>query len=437
MQVEKRRPIHVGEAICRIMRYADKGVVEEVPIKESYGRILASPLTATHPVPPFHKSPYDGYALRACDTKGITRKYPRRFEVVATIGAGFLYDGTVERNQAVRIMTGAAIPTGCDAVVMLEKGKAIQKAGKQFVELKHAVAAGENISFQGEDAKEGAVLVQEGQRINPGVTALLATFGYAQVPVAKKPVIGILSTGSELIDIEDEMEHGKIRNSNAAMLQAQIERAGGEAVYFGQCPDDLDLSLKRVQEAFEQVDILLTTGGVSVGDFDYLPAIYEMMQADVLFNKIAMRPGSVTTAAVKDRKLLFGLSGNPSACYVGFELYVHPVIRTFLHSKTPYHQKACAFLGASFPKPNPYDRFVRGSISIVEGTLQATPVGLDKSNAVTSLAGADCLIMLPRGTVGYERGARVTVILLENESGTTWGGFKQMTSKYDGSERYG
>ncbi|WP_424923033.1 gephyrin-like molybdotransferase Glp [Aureibacillus halotolerans] len=428
MQVENgkpRRPIQVGEAMSHVMRFARKGTVEHIPIEQCYGRHLGEPLVASHQVPPFNKSPYDGFAIRACDTSECTRVQPKRFEVIGTIGAGALFEETVQQYQAVRIMTGAAIPDGCDAVVMLERGRHYHEAGTDFVDFNYVVKTGENISFAGEDTEAGAVLVTEGEPINPGVTALLATFGYAQVPVSRKPTVGVLSTGSELLEIGEAMEPGKIRNSNAAMLQAQIQRAGGEVIYFGQCEDDLEASLSRVEAAFEQVDILLTTGGVSVGDFDYLPAIYEWMQANVLFNKIAMRPGSVTTAAEKDGRILFGLSGNPSACYIGFELYVYPLIRSFLRSDSPYRRQAHAFLGADFPKANPYDRFVRGALTIQEGVLIATPVGLDKSNVVTSLAGADCLIMLPHGTKGYERGAQVTVFLLEDEKGASRSGFEQ------------
>src|SRR5690606_31201504 len=168
----------------------------------------------------------------------------------------------------------------------------------------------------------------KGTYINPGIMALLATFGYDQVQVAKKPVIGIYATGSELLNVNEELAPGKIRNSNAYMIQAQLERAGGEAKLFGKLSDDFELCYEAIKNAIDEVDILITTGGVSVGDFDYLPSIYEKLGAEVLFNKIAMRPGSVTTVAQLNGKLLFGLSGNPSACYVGFELFVRPVFRT-------------------------------------------------------------------------------------------------------------
>ncbi|COF93569.1 Molybdopterin molybdenumtransferase [Streptococcus pneumoniae] len=170
----------------------------------------------------------------------------------------------------------------------------------------------------------------------------------------------------------------------------------------------------------KEVDILITTGGVSVGDYDYLPAIYERLQANVLFNKIAMRPGSVTTVAEVEGKLLFGLSGNPSACYVGCELFVRSVIGTYLHRKDPHIYRAEAILQKDFSKANPFTRFVRGKVEIVDGTLQAIPVGLDKSSAISSLAEANAFIVLPGGTRGFEAGITVSVLLLESNAGSEW-----------------
>ena len=168
--------------------------------------------------------------------------------------------------------------------------------------------------------------------------------------VVRQPVIGIVTTGSELLEVHEQLKPGKIRNSNSYMIAAQIERAGGVVRYYGQFADDFETCYNTVKKAIKEVDILITTGGVSVGDYDYLPAIYERLQANVLFNKIAMRPGSVTTVAEVEGKLLFGLSGNPSACYVGCELYVRPVIGTYLHRKDSHVFRAEAILQKTFRK---------------------------------------------------------------------------------------
>ncbi|MGG6438405.1 gephyrin-like molybdotransferase Glp [Saccharococcus caldoxylosilyticus] len=416
--LEKRTSIPVTEAIERVMKYAGEGEAETVRLEEAYGRYLAEELRADHDVPPFDRSPYDGFAIRAVDSAQAKLDNPVEFEVIETIGAGQVATKAVEPFQAVRIMTGAQIPAGCDAVVMLELAKQYERDGKTYMSIKRPFRPGDNISFQGEDAKKGDALVPKGTRINPGVQALLATFGYAKVKVARKPRIGIFATGSELLDVSDPLVPGKIRNSNAYMIQAQVVRSGAEPIYFGKLMDDLDTCFAAIQSALDQVDMLITTGGVSVGDYDYLPIIYKRLGAEVLFNKVAMRPGSVTTVAHLDGKLLFGLSGNPSACYVGYELFVRPVVRTRLFSTKPYLKKATATLMADFPKPNPFTRFVRSYVALEDGRLTVAPVGMDKSNIVTSLARANALMVLPGGTRGFAKGDTVEVWLLEDEEGS-------------------
>lgn len=412
--VEKRNPIKVEEALNRVLQYAKNGQIEYVTIEESYGRFLGEDLVATHDVPFFNRSPYDGYAIRSVDTVAASRNNPIEFKVVGEIGAGSVFEGVVGEKEAVRIMTGAQIPDGADCVIMLEL---VTECGKKIIQIKRQVKQGENISILGEDTKKGTVLAPKGTYINPGVVALLATFGYKQVPVSAKPKIGIIATGSELLEVDQPLEPGKIRNSNTYMIMSQIKRAGGEPIYFGQFKDDLETCFEQVKNTLDHVDFLITTGGVSVGDYDYLPAIYEMLGAEVLFNKIAMRPGSVTTIAVKDGKLLFGLSGNPSACYVGCELFVKPILRTFLHNQNPVLKRTQAILGQDFPKANPFDRFVRGYVTFDGSQLLVHPVGLDKSNVVSSLAGANVLLVLPGGTRGFSKGMKVDVLLLEDQEG--------------------
>ncbi len=418
--VEKRTPIPVPEAVSRVMEFAGTGTKELVPIEASYGRFLAEDLIADHDVPHFNRSPYDGFALRSADTIDARQDHPIEFEVIEEIGAGSIATKKVDAFQAVRIMTGAQMPAECDAVVMLELTNEYERNGKKYMSIKRPFKSGDNVSFQGEDTKKDSVLVEKGIFINPGVKALLATFGYHQVEVAKKPVIGIYATGTELLDVNEELLPGKIRNSNSYMVSAQIERVGAKPNYFGKLSDDFDLCYEAIKNALDEVDILITTGGVSVGDYDYLPAIYEKLGAEVLFNKIAMRPGSVTTVAQLNGKLLFGLSGNPSACYVGFELLVRPVVRTRLYSNHPHLLKIQAELNADFPKPNPFTRFVRSRISFSDGKILVAPSGLDKSNVVSSLAGANALMVLPGGTRGFGKGDEVDVLLLEDQEGSMW-----------------
>lgn len=418
--MERRQPIPVEEAVKKVHQFQKHGQVEWVLLKNSLGRYIAEDILADHDVPAFDRSPYDGFALRAEDTKDAASEHPVEFEVIDHIGAGIVSAKTIGPFQAIRIMTGAKIPKGANVVIMLELTKTFEKDGKSMMSLKRHLKKGDNISRQGEETLKGNLMIKKGSKVTPGVTAILATFGYAVVPVVKKPVIGIISTGTELLQVSDAMVDGKIRNSNLSMVYAQVLEAGGEPLDLGGVSDDFDQNYEAVKAALSKVDMLITTGGVSVGDFDFLPAIYEKLGADVLFNKVAMRPGSVTTvAALPNGQLLYGLSGNPAACFVGFELFVKPIIYTWCLKENPFPVFAEAKLTHDFPKANPFTRFVRASLHFTGSQLSVTPTGLDKSSAVTSISHADCFIVLPGGTRGFSAGDEVSVLLFHHEGGAS------------------
>ncbi|MDX8361378.1 gephyrin-like molybdotransferase Glp [Cytobacillus sp. IB215316] len=418
--VEKRQLTPVSEAVSKVMAHAKHGEIEEVSIDDCYGRFLAETIVADHDVPHFDRSAFDGFAIRAVDSIHANQHNLIEFEVVEEIGAGQVASETLTEGQAIRIMTGARMPSTADAIVMLELTKQYERDGKKYMSIKRPFKEGDNVSFKGEDTKKGTVLVEKGHVINPGIKALLATFGYSTVKVGKKPKVGVFATGSELLDVDMPLEPGKIRNSNSYMICDQIERCGGEAVYLGKLMDDFQSCYEAMKNALQHVDILITTGGVSVGDFDYIQEIYNKLGAELLFNKISMRPGSVTSVAQLNGQLLFGLSGNPSACYVGFELYARPIIRSLLFSARPHLQKIQATLNEDFPKANPFTRFVRSKLSYHEGKVFVAPSGLDKSNVVVSLASTNALMMLPGGTRGFQKGMLVDVLLLEDQEGCQW-----------------
>jgi len=417
VETERRMPIPVEEAIERVMKYQITATSESVSIHSCDNRRLAEPVVARHPVPAFDKSPYDGFALRSEDTAIASRNNPVEFEVIEHIGAGHVPEKKLKTHQATRIMTGAQIPEGADCVAMFEVCRSYEKNQKQYMSIKRKMQSDQNIIQEGSEVTEGELLVEKGTLINPGIKALLATFGYDEVQAARKPVIAVIATGTELLEVNEPLQPGKIRNSNAYMITSQIERAGGVAKYIGKLPDELDSSFEKIKETLEEVDIVITTGGVSVGDFDLMPDIYDKLGAEVLFNKVAMRPGSVTTVAVKGSKLLYGLSGNPSACYVGFELFVRPMIQHALFNKNVYLKRIKAILADDFPKPNPFTRFVRSYITYDNTEIYVHLSGIDKSNVVSSLASAVSLMVLPGGTRGFKRNDVVDVLLLNDTEG--------------------
>lgn len=412
-----RKAIPVKEAIDLVIQNSYALPIEEVALADSYGRILAEDIIAKNDVPPFNRSAYDGYAVRAIDTSSASEDQPVAFKTLETIGAGYVPEKPLESGEAYRIMTGAILPQNADAIVMVEKTESTE-AG--FL-LREVHETGQNISFQGEDVKQGEVQIEKGEKIHPGTIALLATFGYARVKVARRPKVSVISTGTELLDVTQPLEPGKIRNSNGPMLCGQLERLNVPYRSLGMMEDDLDACTAIVEKALEESDIVMTTGGVSVGDFDYLPEIYKRIGATVLFNKVMMRPGSVTTVAVKGKQLLFGLSGNPSACFSGFELFARPAILSQMNCKTPYLPLMQATLGEDYGKKNPFSRFVRAKWIFESGQIIVRPAGFNKSNAVSSIAKGNCIIALPPESEGYQVGDTVDVLLLGEEQGAeTW-----------------
>ncbi|RFU65160.1 molybdopterin molybdotransferase MoeA [Peribacillus glennii] len=408
-----RKVIEVDKALNKVLEHTKLGDVEYVSIEESDGRYLAIPLQADHDVPPFDRSPVDGFAIHTADTRDVSPDNPVELEVIEEIGAGIVATREIKAGQAIRIMTGAKTPKGADAVVMLELTKEISRDNKRYVVINQPSKSGDNITFKGDDTQRGTLLIEKGRRVDPGVKALLATFGYAKVPVIKKPVVGIYATGTELLEVHEQLQPGKIRNSNSHMLISQIKKVGAEPKNFGNLEDDFERCFEAVSKALEIVDVLITTGGVSVGDYDFLPEIYEKLGANVLFNKISMRPGSVTTVAEFNGKLLFGLSGNPSACFVGFELFVRPWLKTYFGSANPHLQKIKAILDSDFLVPNSFTRFVRGRVSFENGRLLVSSSGVDKSSNVTVLANSDVLIILPGGEGAYKKGTIIEILLLD------------------------
>lgn len=397
------------------MEHVTVGKTEVISLEDSDQRYLGEDIVATNDVPLFTRSGFDGYALRSVDTTDASSEQPIRLKVVEELGAGMVAAKEIGPFEATRIMTGTMVPPGCDAILMLEAVKEVEKNGEKFIVVKRKVNTGDHISYQGEEAKKGDVVLKKGTKIGPGVMAVLATFGYSKVRVAVKPRIGIFVTGSELLDVDEPLQNGKIRNSNSFMIASQVRRAGGEPVYLGKIPDVLDSCKNAITAALTHVDMLITTGGVSVGDYDLLPAVYQALNAEVLFNKVAMRPGSVTTVAILEGKLLFGLSGNPSASYVGFEIFTRPVVRKMLVGEHAQQRARVAHLNVNYPRANPLTRFVRSKLYVEDGRLWVDPIGIDKSNVVMSLSQTDSLAVLPGREQGFQRGDQIQVLLLEEE----------------------
>ncbi|WP_435925542.1 molybdopterin molybdotransferase MoeA [Paenibacillus sp. DYY-L-2] len=408
----RRKAISVQDGQAKILSHIRLGELEYVNLPEAQGRILGEDIRAPHPYPHFRRSGMDGFAIISKDTEGCSAESPINLEVVDEIPAGSLPSVVLVPGTAARIMTGAKVPDEADAVVMFEMTESVESQGKEYIRIIREIKPGTNITPVGLELSEGDVVLGKGRRLSAGEISVLATFGIYSVPVIKRPKIAIFSTGSELLGVDEPIQDGRIRNSNTYMLASQIRDAGGDPYILEAIADDLSVARTKVREAFDRYDIVVTTGGVSVGDYDIMADLVSGGDVDMLFNKITMRPGSVTTAAVKDGKLLFALSGNPGACFVGFELFVRPAIGTILGLEQPFLREIQAELGRDYTKINNYTRFVRGTLEVHEGRLAAYPALLDESSVMVTIKDSDGLIVIPPSTTGVQAGEKVNVLLL-------------------------
>lgn len=406
----RRHTLQPEEAQRLVLEQAQPLSIEHVPLLEAWGRRLAEPLAAPHPFPPFRRSGMDGYAVRSADLRDATPERPETLDVVEDLPCGVKPERTIGQGQAARIMTGGMVPDGADAVVMLEATTTdtCDDGGHGFVHIVKPVAPGLNVADIGCEMRGGELLLPAGSIVQAGESALLAACGQAIVAVVRRPRVALLATGNELLAVDQPLEPAKIRNSNVPMLAAMIREAGAEPLVLGTATDDREETEAIIRRTLPQCDLLLTTGGVSVGDYDVMVEVLAQADVRLLFNKIAMRPGSPTSAATLHNKLIIALSGNPGACFVGFHLFALPVIKRMLHAQNPYATSFQARLGVPFPKVNAYRRYIRGRTQLEAGTVSVFPTGDDKSSLMTTIVGADCLIEIPPLKAGLEAGQLVT-----------------------------
>ncbi|WP_379127002.1 gephyrin-like molybdotransferase Glp [Paenibacillus sp. sgz500958] len=411
----QRRALQVKEAQAKVTEYAKPLAMESVPLSACAGRYLAEAVIAPHPFPAFDRSGMDGYALIAEDIRNASKDQLVWLKVVDHIPCGFVSMKNITSGQAARIMTGAQLPEGADTVVMIEATETRVMDEVTYVGIRKAQEAGRNITPRGMELSGGEVILPEGGRITAGEIAVLAAFGVSSVKVHRRPKVGIFATGSELLEVNEPLQPGKIRNSNSPMLETLVLEAGGEPVMLGAIADDLNLARSKVQMALEAYDMVITTGGVSVGDYDIMGDLVREQSGSMLFNKVTMRPGSVTTAAVRGGKQLLALSGNPGACFVGFQLFARPVIGIMQGAAKPFLPEWTATLGQDYMKVNNYTRYVRARLEINEGRLVAYPAAIDESSVMVTIKDSNCLIVVPPEERGLSAGSLVTVIKLPGE----------------------
>ncbi|MBI5343996.1 MAG: molybdopterin molybdotransferase MoeA, partial [Deltaproteobacteria bacterium] len=314
--------IQVKEAIGIILEEIKPLKAEETDVLSALDRVLAEDVFAARPNPPWDNSAMDGYALISSDIKGAGPDSPAILNVIYDLPAGSDPKEAVKKGTAVRIMTGAPVPEGADAVVMVEN---TAKGPDDTVLIRVMARPGENIRKSGEDFKAGELVVKAGSLIRPAEVAMLATIGRPKVKVRRRPRVAIISTGTELVNIDEVPSKGKITNSNGYMLSALVAEAGAEPVHLGIAKDTKEALLEKLGAALSS-DCIITSGGVSVGDYDFVKDVLKEMGSHMLFWKVALKPGKPLAFGVIGGKPAFGLPGNPISSLVSFEQFVRPAL---------------------------------------------------------------------------------------------------------------
>lgn len=398
---------------------------EHVAPLEALGRVLAQDVRSDIDVAPFDNSAMDGYAVRAEETAGAAAGAPAVLDVVAHIAAGDFWEGALGPGQAARIMTGAPVPAGADAVVMVEFTAPASGTGTigDRVAIQYEAASGEHIRRRGEEVRAGDVVLSAGEIVTPAAIGLAASTGNPALSVYRKPRVAIISTGSELVEIDETPGPGKIRNSNSYSLAAQVIAAGGIPVRFGIVADDEQATRTAFERAAAETDFIIASGGVSVGDFDFVKPVLEEI-GELAFCKVAMRPGNPQTLGSIHGVPFFGLPGNPTSTYVGFEIFVRPALRMMQGFTALDRPRSYAVLAHDVKKKQDRRYYLRALLSRAKsgdgdkGELTVAIAGSQSSALLTAAHRGNCFMVLPEGEGAFFAGTSVECVRLDIEEGT-------------------
>ena len=357
------------------------------------GYVLAEVLPATENIPPFDNSAMDGYAVRAADVQDASEKNPAVLSVVETIAAGYAPTKQVAAGQASRIMTGAMMPQGADAVIMQE---VTQQAGAE-VQIFESIDTAGNVRFTGESVSEGQQVMGKGKHLRPPEVSMLASLNCAAAIVHRKPTVAIVSTGDELTPLGEPLEPGKIRDSNRYGLYAQVEEAGGIPMDMGIAPDDEAETERIFRAALAKADALITSGGVSVGEHDVVKTVLAKL-GEINFWRVAMKPGKPQAYGIADGKPIFGLPGNPVSSLVVFELFVRPALLKMAGHEDLLRPTFKATLAEAITNRDGRVNYMRAILKVSDGDITAQTTGPQGSGILHSLVLANGLITIPTAT---------------------------------------
>jgi molybdopterin molybdotransferase len=397
--------ISVEEALAIVLANLPERKVERIPFQSALGYVLAEDLVATSDIPPFHRSALDGFAVAAADVENA----PVELVISGVTRAGGGMPQKLPAGHAMGIMTGAPIPEGADAVQMVELCQ-VSGDGRKVTILK-PVKAKENIAPRGSEASAGEVILKSGHRVGPAEIAVMATFGYKQVQVWRKPTVAIFATGDELVEFDQQPRPDQIRNSNAYCLSSQLELMGIEAVYLGIVRDDKDELRRKMLSGLEQ-DVLIITGGVSMGEYDIVQDVFRDLGLEILFSKVAIKPGKPTVFARRGDHLIFGLPGNPISALVTFECFVRPALGRICGMEKPHLPRVKGELQASVKQSPGRMAFLPAWVFWEESGWKVEPLVWKSSADITGFAGANATFIFPKNQECLNRGEIVEAMLL-------------------------
>ncbi|MBW2461112.1 MAG: molybdopterin molybdotransferase MoeA [Deltaproteobacteria bacterium] len=397
--------LEIDEAQRRIMAAFSPLPPESCPLAGALGRYLAGDVAAKQDAPPFSNSAMDGYAVRAAEVAGATEETPVILPVVGESRAGGPMPPPLAAGTTTRILTGAPLPDGADAIVMQED---TTRDGDTLT-IRFASPPRHHVRAQGEDIRARDVLLEGGTRVSPGAIGLLASQGHGEVVVHRRPRVAIVSTGDELRGIDEAPRPGTIVDSNRYALAAQIAEAGGEPVALPPAPDDLDAISQLLEEALK-CDLVVTTGGVSVGDHDHVREAFERVGIEADFWKIRIKPGKPVTFGRRGNVPVIGLPGNPVSAMVTFQVFAGPGIRHMLGDPNPYPQTREVALGHDHQRKTGRPELARGKLRLTDDGLVVDLFQRQGSGAMPSVARADVLALLPEDRGTLTAGERVLTL---------------------------
>jgi molybdopterin molybdotransferase len=388
--------------------------LEKINILEARKRVIGEDIFAPHNIPSADNSAMDGYAVRHIDTKGATQDKPLQLKIIEDIPAGKVALKKIKKGEAARIMTGAVIPEGADSVIRQEDTK---KNGKTVV-IYTSAEKGTNIRFAGEDVQKGELVVNKGSALRPADIGMLAALGKAFISVYQKPRVAIMSTGDELVDIETDPPLGKIINSNSYSLAAQVLECGGIPIMLG-ISKDKKIDLQKKFKTALHADVIISSGGVSVGDFDFVKNVMGEIGNAMHFWQVAMRPGKPLAFGAIESVPLFGLPGNPVSAMVSFEQFVRPSLLKMQGHKKIFRQTAKAVCDQEVQKSAGFKHFIRAVVKKEKDQYIASTTGAQGSGILKSMVIANALIVMGENETRIKKGAVVTIQLLDDSLSQT------------------